>query len=167
MRFTSSRATQARRSSSVILRSRATVKCWLASTAMPSATMRLSIRQSAPTSPKSNLMVGAPRPTSSARSWASKLARDTRLARLSPPCKALICTSCQLHFANVEFFLFRAFPTSWVGLYFMGCPVHSVPGQPHKTAPQRRPKGSLSLTQLGGRKPAQKYIQKIYFILIR
>ena len=21
----------------------------------------------------------------------------------------------------------------WVGLYFMGCPVHSVPAQPHKT----------------------------------
>jgi len=34
-----------------------------------------------------------------------------------------------------------------VGLYFMGCPVHSVPAQPHKTAPQCRPKGSLSLTQ--------------------
>ena len=53
----------------------------------------------------------------------------------------------ELHFANVEFFFFRAFPTSWVGLYFMGRPVHFVPIQPHKTAPQRRPKGSLSLTQ--------------------
>ena len=37
-----------------------------------------------------------------------------------------------------------------VGLYFMGCPVHSVPAQPHKTAPQRRPKGSLSLTRMRG-----------------
>ena len=35
-----------------------------------------------------------------------------------------------------------------VGLYFMGCPAHSVPAQPHKTAPQRRPKGSLSLTRM-------------------
>ena len=26
-------------------------------------------------------------------------------------------------------------PLSWVGLYFMGCPVHSVPAQPHKTEP--------------------------------
>ena len=44
-----------------------------------------------------------------------------------------------------------------VGLYFMGCPVHSVPAQPHKTEPRfqgmqyknaasLRPKGSLSLT---------------------
>ena len=37
--------------------------------------------------------------------------------------------------------------TCAVGLYFMGCPVHSVPAQPHKTAPQCRPKGSLSLTR--------------------
>ena len=71
----------------------------------------------------------------------------------------------ELHFANVEFFFFRAFPTlvamrtkqqvvmccpptSWVGLYFMGRPVHFVPAQPHKTASQRRPKGSLSLTHI-------------------
>ena len=38
--------------------------------------------------------------------------------------------------------------TCAVGLYFMGCPVHSVPAQPHKTAPQCRPKGSLSLTRM-------------------
>ena len=45
-----------------------------------------------------------------------------------------------------------------VGLYFMGCPVHSVPAQPHKTEPRFNeqqykiaaslvPKGALSLTQ--------------------
>ena len=39
-------------------------------------------------------------------------------------------------------------PLTWVGLYFMGCPVHSVPVQPHKTAPQRRPKGSQSLMRI-------------------
>jgi hypothetical protein len=85
---------------------------------------------------------------------------------------SLVCTSCQmlgsvmpmqarsrlspyafvvfeeLHFANVEFFFLGRSPLSRVGLYFMGCPVHSVPAQPHKTAPQRRPKGSLSLTQI-------------------
>ena len=27
------------------------------------------------------------------------------------------------------------FPATWVGLYFMGRPVHSVPAQPHKTKP--------------------------------
>ena len=35
-----------------------------------------------------------------------------------------------------------------VGLYFMGCPVHSVPVQPHKTAPQHHPKESLSLMRM-------------------
>ena len=54
----------------------------------------------------------------------------------------------ELHFANIEFFSLGRSPLARVGLYFMGCPVHSVPVQPHKTAPQRRPKGSLSLTQL-------------------
>jgi hypothetical protein len=44
-------------------------------------------------------------------------------------------------------------------MLFMGCPVHSVPAQPHKTEPRSnkqqykiaaslRPKGSLSLTQM-------------------
>jgi hypothetical protein len=48
-----------------------------------------------------------------------------------------------------EICLLWAFPGSRRGgLYFMGCPVHSVSAQPHKTAPQRRPKGSLSLTQM-------------------
>ena len=47
----------------------------------------------------------------------------------------------------------------WVGLYFMGCPVHSVPVQPHKTKPcslecqikwerKSSPYGSLSLTRM-------------------
>ena len=53
----------------------------------------------------------------------------------------------ELHFANVEFFSLGRSPLARVGLYFMGCPIHSVPAQPHKTAPQRRPKGSLSLTR--------------------
>ena len=30
------------------------------------------------------------------------------------------------------------FPATWVGLYFMGRPVHSVPAQPHKTKPCSR-----------------------------
>jgi len=48
-----------------------------------------------------------------------------------------------------EICLLWAFPGSRRGgLYFMGCPVHSVSAQPHKTAPQRRPKGSLSLTRM-------------------
>jgi len=48
--------------------------------------------------------------------------------------------------------------TCAVGLYFMDCPVHFVPAQPHKTKPRSnkqqykiaaslRPKGSLSLTR--------------------
>ena len=60
---------------------------------------------------------------------------------------SLVCTSCQLHFANVEFFFFRAFPTSWVGLYFRGSRLRYARRPPPKTAPQRRPKGSLSLTR--------------------
>ena len=52
-----------------------------------------------------------------------------------------------------------------VGLYFMGCPVHSVPAQLHKTEPRfqgmqyknaasLRPKGSLSLTRMNSKKTA-------------
>jgi hypothetical protein len=37
--------------------------------------------------------------------------------------------------ATVRPFAFGRFPLAWVGLYFMGCPVHSVPAQPHKTEP--------------------------------
>ena len=83
---------------------------------------------------------------------------------------SLVCTSCQmlgsvmtvqarsrlspyafvvfeeLHFTNVEFFFFRAFPTSWVGLYFRGSRLRFARHPPPKTAPQCRPKGSLSLT---------------------
>ena len=60
--------------------------------------------------------------------------------------------------ATVRPFAFGRSPLAWVGLYFMGCPVHSVPAQPHKTEPRfqgmqyktaasLRPKGSLSLTR--------------------
>ena len=38
--------------------------------------------------------------------------------------------------ATVRPFAFGRSPLAWVGLYFMGRPVHSVPAQPHKTEPK-------------------------------
>ena len=70
------------------------------------------------------------------------------------PCRCASTPSRHSPFAAVPFFSSSsserfAFGRSphfvRIGLYFMGRPVHSIPAQPHKTAPQSRPKGSLSL----------------------
>ena len=53
-----------------------------------------------------------------------------------------------------------------VGLYFVGCPVHSVPAQPHKTTPQCRPKGSLSLTRMLSKNYFDSFSIKILFLSI-
>lgn len=82
---------------------------------------------------------------------------DQARSRLSP--YAFVVFE-EIHFANVEFFFFRAFPTlvamrtkqqvvkccsptSWVGLYFRGSRLRYARRPPPKTAPQRRPNGSL------------------------
>ena len=74
-------------------------------------------------------------------SEAQAFCRDTRLARFS-------FTRAQKSAPSHIGLLGVPTHICVVGLYFMGCPAHSVPAQPHKTAPQRRPKGSLSLTQM-------------------
>ena len=62
-------------------------------------------------------------------------ARRVQRGRLRTHCRAEVVS------ATVRPFAFGRSPLAWVGLYIMGCPVHSVPAQPHKTAPQCRPKG--------------------------
>jgi len=41
----------------------------------------------------------------------------------------------------------------WIGLYLRGSRLRFARPPPPKTAPQRRPKGSLSLTQMSGLTP--------------